>query len=145
MAYPAISIVVPVYNDPDGIRATLESLLAQSTGREYRVVVVDNDSTDRTPEVVRSYDDARLSLCHETATIIIRDSPSNSTSSPPLRPHALSVRPTKRLRTPLSERRPTGPTTARGRDHRPGKGLYVDSANRYLWERSIFRRASTRR
>ena len=60
-----VAVVVPVYNDPDGVRTTLESLHSQSTNREYRIVVVDNDSTDRTPEVVRSYDDSRVSLCHE--------------------------------------------------------------------------------
>ena len=62
------SIVIPVYNDPDGITATLDSLLAQSTTHDYRIHVVDNDSTDRTPEVVRSYanDDDRVSLHHET-------------------------------------------------------------------------------
>ena len=60
-----ISIVVPVYNDPDGIRTTLDSLLAQSITHEYRVHVVDNNSTDRTPGVVRSYDDDRIALHHE--------------------------------------------------------------------------------
>ena len=60
------AVVVPVYNDPEGIRTTLDSLLAQSTDRDYRIVVVDNDSTDRTPEVVRSYDDDRVTLRRET-------------------------------------------------------------------------------
>jgi glycosyltransferase involved in cell wall biosynthesis len=61
------SIVVPVYDDPDGVRTILESLLAQSTGHEYRVVVVDNGSTDRTPEIVRSYENDHdyLTLVHE--------------------------------------------------------------------------------
>ena len=48
---PDVAVVVPVYDDPDGVRTTLESLFAQSTDREYRVVVVDNGSTDRTPEL----------------------------------------------------------------------------------------------
>ncbi|SDR12269.1 glycosyltransferase [Natronobacterium texcoconense] len=61
----AVSIVVPVYNDPDGITTTLESLLTQTID-DYRIVVVDNDSTDRTPAVVRSYDDDRITLCHES-------------------------------------------------------------------------------
>ncbi len=62
---PDVSIVVPVYNDPQGIRITLDSLLEQRTDRKYLVRVVDNGSTDRTPDVVRSYDDDRVRLHHE--------------------------------------------------------------------------------
>ncbi|WP_440764032.1 glycosyltransferase [Natronorubrum sp. DTA7] len=61
-----VSIVTPVYNDPDGIKITLESLLTQSTTHDYRITVIDNDSTDRTPDVVRSYDHDRLEIAHET-------------------------------------------------------------------------------
>ncbi|WP_281194046.1 glycosyltransferase family 2 protein [Halorubrum sp. F4] len=60
-----ISIVIPVYNDPEGISETLDSLRSQSITHDYRIHVVDNDSTDRTPEVVRSYDDDRITLHHE--------------------------------------------------------------------------------
>ena len=62
-----LSIIVPVYNDPVGIRTTLESLLTQTTSNNYRITVVDNDSTDRTPDIVRSYkeDHDHLSLAHE--------------------------------------------------------------------------------
>lgn len=58
-----VSIVIPVYNDPDGIRITLKSLLTQTTNHE--IVVVDNDSTNRTPKIVRSYEDDHLTLVHE--------------------------------------------------------------------------------
>lgn len=55
-AQPAVSVIVPVYNDPDGVRTTLESLLDQSVPRRsYEVVVVDNGSTDETRSVVRSF------------------------------------------------------------------------------------------
>lgn len=50
-----VSVIVPVYNDPDGIRATLKSLVDQTLS-EFQVIVVDNDSTDSTPEVVRSFE-----------------------------------------------------------------------------------------
>nr|WP_245809881.1 glycosyltransferase [Halorubrum vacuolatum] len=61
-----MSIIVPVYNDPDGIRTTLKSLLSQSTD-PAQIIVVDNGSTDRTPETVRSYmdDHANLALLFE--------------------------------------------------------------------------------
>ena len=61
-----IAVVVPVFNDPDGVAATLDSLFAQETDRSFAVHVVDNDSTDCTPEVVRSYDDDRVHLHFET-------------------------------------------------------------------------------
>ncbi|SFS68486.1 glycosyltransferase [Halostagnicola kamekurae] len=60
------TIIVPVYNDPNGVATTLESLRAQRTGHEIEIIVVDNDSTDRTPEVVRSYEDDRITLENET-------------------------------------------------------------------------------
>lgn len=53
---PFVSVVVPVYNDPEGIRSTLDSLVGQSAPADrYEVVVVDNGSTDETRAVVREY------------------------------------------------------------------------------------------
>ena len=52
-----VAVIVPVYQDPDGVAATLNSLLAQDTDHPFRIHVVDNDSTDRAPEVVRTYVD----------------------------------------------------------------------------------------
>lgn len=48
------SVVVPVYDDPVGIRRTLDSLTAQ-TADDYEVVVVDNGSTDQTPTVAAEF------------------------------------------------------------------------------------------
>ncbi|WP_218927120.1 glycosyltransferase [Halosimplex pelagicum] len=53
---PATSVVVPVYNDPEGLEQTLASLTDQ-TAADYEVVVVDNGSTDRTPAVAREFAD----------------------------------------------------------------------------------------
>lgn len=50
---PAVSVIVPVYNDPPGLRLTLESLLDQAYPT-YEVIVVDNNSTDDTAAVGRS-------------------------------------------------------------------------------------------
>lgn len=44
------SVIVPVYNDPDGLRTTIDSLLDQ-TATGYEVVIADNGSTDGTTEV----------------------------------------------------------------------------------------------
>lgn len=49
-----VSIIVPVYNDPEGITATLDSLVPQLR-EAAELIVVDNDSTDRTPAVISEY------------------------------------------------------------------------------------------
>jgi glycosyltransferase involved in cell wall biosynthesis len=49
-----VSIIIPVYNDPNGIRTTLNSLSELDT--EYlNVIVVDNGSTDDTGELVEEF------------------------------------------------------------------------------------------
>jgi glycosyltransferase involved in cell wall biosynthesis len=49
-----VSIIIPVYNDPQGIQTTIESLCDQ-TASNYEVIIVDNGSTDNTASVVRRY------------------------------------------------------------------------------------------
>lgn len=48
------SVVIPVYNDPAGLRTTVDSLLDQ-TASDYEVIVADNGSTDETAAVAREY------------------------------------------------------------------------------------------
>lgn len=56
MRTPEISVIIPVYNDPEGIADTLDSLLEQSLPwSAYEVLVVDNGSSDRTVEVINDY------------------------------------------------------------------------------------------
>jgi glycosyltransferase involved in cell wall biosynthesis len=51
-----LSVVTPVYNDADGIDATLRSVAAQDHP-DYEVLPVDNNSTDATPTVIASWAD----------------------------------------------------------------------------------------
>ncbi|NGM68570.1 glycosyltransferase [Natronolimnobius sp. AArcel1] len=52
---PSVSVIIPVYNDPEGIRTTLESLLEQTyPTNATEIVVVDNGSDDETRSVVRT-------------------------------------------------------------------------------------------
>jgi cellulose synthase/poly-beta-1,6-N-acetylglucosamine synthase-like glycosyltransferase len=49
-----VTVIVPAYNEEDGIADTLEAL-ARQTARPERVIVVDDCSQDRTGEVARGY------------------------------------------------------------------------------------------
>lgn len=51
---PRVTIGVPVYNGIKFIRATLDSLLAQ-TYRDFELIICDNASTDSTPEICAEY------------------------------------------------------------------------------------------
>lgn len=54
---PFVSVIVPVYNDPDGIRRCLEALEEQTYPNDcFEVLVVDNGSTDHTRDVIREFD-----------------------------------------------------------------------------------------
>ena len=49
-----LSVVIPVYNDPAGIDATLQSVVAQEHAN-YEVIPVDNNSTDETSAVIQDW------------------------------------------------------------------------------------------
>ena len=53
---PLVSIVVPVWNGEAHLRESLDSILAQ-TYPQLEVIVVDDASTDSTPEILASYGD----------------------------------------------------------------------------------------
>jgi GT2 family glycosyltransferase len=54
---PAISVVIPAYNRARYLAQSLDSVLSQE-GPTFEVVVVDDGSTDETPEVLAGYGDA---------------------------------------------------------------------------------------
>ena len=58
---PRVSVVIPAYQNVDTIAATVSSVLAQ-TFRDVEVVVTDHDSTDGTVEVLRQFEDPRLTV-----------------------------------------------------------------------------------
>jgi glycosyltransferase involved in cell wall biosynthesis len=53
-APPLISVIMPAYNRADYIRQAVESVLSQE-GPPFELIVVDDGSTDSTPDIVRGY------------------------------------------------------------------------------------------
>jgi len=56
---PEISVVIPVYNAASFLRETIDSVLCQ-TFRDFELILVDDGSTDRSVEIIRSYSDSRI-------------------------------------------------------------------------------------
>ncbi len=52
---PLISVVIPCYNSEQFIGETVESALAQ-TFKNYEVILIDDGSTDKTPEILKSFE-----------------------------------------------------------------------------------------
>jgi glycosyltransferase involved in cell wall biosynthesis len=56
---PKVSVIIPCYNYADYLKICLQSVLAQ-TFQDFEIIVVDDSSTDHTPEVVKDFSDPRL-------------------------------------------------------------------------------------
>lgn len=54
MAKPKISVIVPAYNEEKYIAKTLEALKSQ-TYKDYEIIVVNNNSKDRTGEIAKQH------------------------------------------------------------------------------------------
>lgn len=61
MSSPKLSVCIPVYNGAEFIKETIDSVLSQSF-KDFEIVVVDNQSTDTTISIVKSYSDPRIKL-----------------------------------------------------------------------------------
>jgi glycosyltransferase involved in cell wall biosynthesis len=62
---PLISVIMPVYNGARFLRKTLDSLLAQ-TCEDWELIVVDDGSTDATPDLLAEYVDRRFVKIRKT-------------------------------------------------------------------------------
>ncbi|MBW2624543.1 MAG: glycosyltransferase [Deltaproteobacteria bacterium] len=70
MDHPYLSVIIPVFNSEAGISHTLESLLKQDYPPDrWEVIVVDNNSFDRTLEAARSFQEKLALLSIEKETI----------------------------------------------------------------------------
>ncbi|MDD5923467.1 MAG: glycosyltransferase [Clostridia bacterium] len=64
---PKFSIIVPIYNSEDFLNICVDSILAQKYA-DFELLLVNNNSTDRSVEICKSYcdKDSRVHLLHET-------------------------------------------------------------------------------
>ena len=51
---PEVSVVIPAYNEEESIVQTLSSLSDNKTDRRVEIIVVDNNSKDRTAELIKA-------------------------------------------------------------------------------------------
>jgi glycosyltransferase involved in cell wall biosynthesis len=61
---PKISIVMPLYNKEADVQNTVESVLCQ-TITDFELIVVNDGSTDNSPELVRSINDKRIRVVNQ--------------------------------------------------------------------------------
>jgi glycosyltransferase involved in cell wall biosynthesis len=59
-----LEVVIPAYNEEENIEECLESILTEEVSRSWSVLVVDDGSSDRTPQILdryaREYDNFRI-------------------------------------------------------------------------------------
>ena len=58
---PRITVFMPVFNREQYVAAAIESVLAQ-TFRDFELLILDDASTDRTPEILSRFGDPRVEI-----------------------------------------------------------------------------------
>lgn len=70
MANPLVSVVLPAYNEEDCIKVAIESIISQHY-QDWELIVVDNNSVDRTAEIAASTGDPRVRVVSERSPGIV--------------------------------------------------------------------------
>lgn len=65
---PKVSVLMPVYNGERYLREAIESILGQRFTK-FELLIIDDGSTDRSWEIIRSYDDPRIRLIKNVKNI----------------------------------------------------------------------------
>ncbi|MBN8901933.1 MAG: glycosyltransferase family 2 protein, partial [Rhodospirillales bacterium] len=65
---PEISVLMPAYNAERYIRQSIHSVLSQ-TFEDFELLVVDDGSTDTTPEILASVRDPRLRVLRNATNL----------------------------------------------------------------------------
>jgi len=63
-APPAVSVVLPVFNDEAFVASAVLSVLAQ-TYTDFELIIVDDGCTDRSMDICATFDDPRIVIVHE--------------------------------------------------------------------------------
>lgn len=58
---PTVSVIIPSYNHERFVKECIDSVLSQ-TFQDFEIVITDDNSTDRTVEIIRSFGDPRIKL-----------------------------------------------------------------------------------
>lgn len=72
MKDPRISIIIPAYNEERHLARCLEAIAVQSV-KPYEVIVVDNNSTDATVAIAKSYPFVRVVRAKEQGVVFARN------------------------------------------------------------------------
>ncbi|WP_410510329.1 glycosyltransferase family 2 protein [Methanosarcina hadiensis] len=58
------SVVIPLYNKEPHVKRSLDSILSQ-TIQDFEIIVVNDGSTDKSADAVKSYSDSRIRLINQ--------------------------------------------------------------------------------
>lgn len=61
---PLFSVIIPLYNKEPHIKRTINSVLAQNI-QDFEIIVVDDGSTDKSADIVKSFKDQRVQLIQQ--------------------------------------------------------------------------------
>ncbi|MCX8179091.1 MAG: glycosyltransferase [Candidatus Aenigmarchaeota archaeon] len=61
---PNVSVIIPAHNEQDSIKETIQSVLDSDYKGKIEVIVVNDGSTDKTAEIVRSMKNSKIRLLH---------------------------------------------------------------------------------
>lgn len=64
MANIPITVLMPVYNAEDYLERTINSILEQ-TFQDFEFLIIDDGSTDKSPDILKSFKDPRISIIHQ--------------------------------------------------------------------------------
>jgi glycosyltransferase involved in cell wall biosynthesis len=62
MDKPSVSVIIPTYNRAGMLKEAIDSVLAQNYS-DFELIVVDDGSTDETPQILNSYGDKVKRIC----------------------------------------------------------------------------------
>lgn len=61
---PTVSVIMPVYNGAEYLRPAINSILNQ-TFKDFEFIIINDGSSDNTPEIINSYKDPRIRAIHQ--------------------------------------------------------------------------------